>query len=360
MSLKAEWIPMASSPSQRISPRRSGHTAFTTTTPSSTAFVFGGYIEEDPAKEGDMPFRDVRNDLWKWKDGAWQLQSPSGDIPGPRLATATACDNDNNKAYLFGGWDPQTPGTGGIILDTVHCLDLDSLEWNQLACTLPDGPTSRHVAVTLNQQNKILLHTFRCIDHVWIFDPNTQEFTQQATTGTSPGSLGLHTATMLDDTTLLVWGGATKDGSMTNRAFLLDTETWNWTPIAIMEEECPSARAGACLGTYSSTCAILFGGAETTPTGLNPKGDVWALHIIPQQEDNNNKNSDNTEGRWEKLLEEKSSSDDDACPEPRNAATLTPAVATGSADDCQEFLMTGGWAPFRQTWDDVFVLRLSE
>ena len=342
MALKAEWVPMAASASQRISPRRSGHTAFTVD--GTSVFVFGGYIEIDPTKNGETPFREVRNDLWKWNTDAFEEQKGmKGDIPGPRLATGTACVGD--KAYLFGGWDPQTPGSGGIILDTVHCLDLKTMEWS-LVCHLPDGPTSRHVALAFGG-DKVLIHNHRCTDHVWIFDPKTRKFTEKPTSGEGPGSLGLHAATMLDDKTLLIWGGAAKDGRMSDRSYRLNLETWKWELIKV--EACPSARAGACLGTYDSNCAILFGGAETTDKGLNPKGDVWALYLSP----------DSNKGRWEKLLEERPvEADDTFRPGPRNAATMTPIVSDD--EKCKQFLLTGGWAPFRKTWDDVFVLRVSE
>lgn len=351
MSLNAEWISIPSA--DKISPRRSGHTAFSVG-PSSPTFVFGGYIEQDAAQEGDPVVREVRNDLWKWDDAiqSWKQVEQSGTIPGPRLATASAVAN--GKAYLFGGWDPQTPGTGGIILDTVHCLDLESMEWSYLM-DLPDGPTSRHVALALTGEysNKILIHNHRCTEHVWIFDPQEQQFTKQPTTGDSPGSIGLHTATMLDENTLLVFGGAAKDGVMSNKSYLLNLKTWEWNLVDIgsSDQPCPSPRAGACLCAYTSNtmkCGILFGGAETTETGLNPKGDVWALNI-----DDSKKNS----GHWE-LLKDYEESQESEQPEPRNAATLTQI---SSEDDAtKKFLLTGGWAPFRCTWDDVFVLNLKE
>lgn len=346
MSLKAEWIPLPNA--QKISPRRSGHTAFSAG-PSSPAYVFGGYIEEDdPSKEGTpfRPFhREVRNDLWAFEDGSWKEQTTTGDIPGPRLATATAVVGGN--AYLFGGWDPQTREDGGIILETVHKLDLETMEWSYLV-DLPDGPASRHVALALPNGN-ILVHNHRCTDHVWIFDPETKEFTQQDTTGESPGSVGLHTATLFGESTVLVWGGATKDGTMSNRAHVLDLKTWTWSEVKVdNDKDCPSPRAGACLCAYSCTpeekIACLFGGAETTESGLNPKGDVWALHL-----------TDTSNGRWELLLGDKEEGDS-SVPEPRNAATLTQ-IASGGAT---KFILTGGWAPFRQTWDDAFLLSISD
>jgi len=54
------------------------------------------------------------------------------------------------------------------------------------------------------------------------------------------------------------------------------------------------------------------------------------------------------------LLNEKQG---EAFPEPRNAATLSP-FDEGQDMDTSKFLLTGGWAPFRRTWDDVFILSI--
>lgn len=352
MALEAEWMSYPSA--NRISPRRSGHTAFTAG-PSDPCFVFGGYIEKDPDKEGEPCFREVRNDLWNWNDKAqnWEEAITTGDIPGPRLASASAVATDG-KAYLFGGWDPETAGTGGSILESVHSLDLASLEWTKLMKDLPDGPTSRHVAVALTQRQektKILVHNHRSTDHVWLFDPETGDFTKQVTTGDSPGSLGLHTATMLDDSTLLLFGGAAKNGEMSNKSYILNTKTWKWNKVEIDETSCPSPRAGACL-VSCTTNGILFGGAETTETGLNPKGDVWALRLSDVK-------SGVYKGTWTMLLDDKKDTVDSTIwPEPRNAATLSPIASDDPGTT--KFLMTGGWAPFRKTFDDVFVLSIKE
>lgn len=342
-ALKAEWIPL--SKAQKISPRRSGHTAFFA---DPNAFAFGGYVEEDPNEDGQPYGRHVKNDLWKWEETkkSWTQQRPKGDVPGPRLATASAVVNGN--AYLFGGWDPQTAGTGGVILEEVHKLDLENLEWSLLT-KLPDGPSSRHVALAL-PDSKILIHNHRSTDHVWIFDPEKGEFTKQPTTGESPGSVGLHTATLLDDNSLLMFGGAAKNGEMSNQSHVLDLKTWEWKRVELEGDakNCPSPRAGACMCAYSSgdiKCGILFGGAETTDSGLNPKGDVWALHL-----------PGSGKGRWELLLGDKEAGDS-SVPEPRNAASLT--MINSGSDGSAKYLMTGGWAPFRETWDDVWTLSIS-
>jgi hypothetical protein len=335
-SLTAEWIQLQ--PSQRIAPRRSGHAAFVV---DKSPFVFGGYVEEDTKDAESMPNRYVVNDLWKWNNNKeWISVEATGDIPGPRLVTAMASVQD--KAYMFGGWDPESAGDGGAILDTVHELDLSNggASWKKLDVTMPGGPTSRHVAVTIPSTGTILIHTHRCKDFVLLFDPATGEFREQPTTGSCPSSRGLHAAAMMDETTVCIFGGAAKDQSMSNESFLLDTDTWNWTKI-IPSGDVPSARAGPCLcsGTSNSNkCVVLFGGAEANETGLKPRADVWALSMESQE--------------WTLLVDDKDG------PPPRNAATLTEIDLAGQSG--KGFLLTGGWAPFVQTWDDCYLLRFND
>ncbi len=204
-----EWKKLPSA--NLLSPPRSGHCSFCA---NNQAFVFGGYAE-DP---NDISHRYVVNDLWQYDDTAekWnQVEFPSDTttLPGPRLASAAA--TLHNKAYLFGGWDPQTQGTGGVILDDVHEYDLSTQKWKKLDCTLPDGPTSRHVAAAINDQT-IVLHTHRCSDHVLLFDGTS--FSKQPVTGDSPSSRGLHAACVVGKQ-LYVFGGAAQDQTMSNEVF---------------------------------------------------------------------------------------------------------------------------------------------
>ena len=209
-SWHAQWERL--DPPHRIAPKRSGHASFGIL---DQHYVFGGYVEEE---EG--PKRYVVNDLWNWKGNSWKQLEPSGDVPGPRLVSAAAILND--KAYLFGGWDPQTEGTGGVILDDVWELNLKTLAWKRIGESFPDGPCSRHVAVAIG--DRILIHNHRCVDYVYLFDPITQSFIKQPTSGTCPSPRGLHAAVTVDDSTLVFFGGAAQTGTMSTETFALDVE----------------------------------------------------------------------------------------------------------------------------------------
>ena len=133
IGLKAEWIPIQSN----ISPSRLRHTSFTTATTtnssSTTSFSFEGYIKED--NEGHMqsylfgPYYYAPNDLWNWGNNSWrEAKEVTGNIPSPILVSAPAVinDNNNNKAHLFGGWNPTTTHDNNTIFNTIHSLDLKS------------------------------------------------------------------------------------------------------------------------------------------------------------------------------------------------------------------------------------------
>lgn len=288
-------------------PKRSGHTAFLT---PSGPMIFGGYAEDDPST------RYTIQDLWSWDEGRWRKKESTGEIPEPRLVAASAVSG--GKAYLFGGWNPATPPG---ILDDVHELDLDTLVWKKLDCTMPDGPTSRHVAVALGDGN-ILLHTHRCKDYVLLFDPKNCSFRKQETSGPCPSSRGLHGACRVDDDTVLLFGGAAQDQTMSGETFLLNIKTWTFKRIT----DGPSPRAAPCLSNVGPGQAVLFGGATSGETGLQPLNDLWAFQA----------------DKWTRI-------ETHVMPPGRNAATLFPISD-------REFVLTGGWRPFVETHDDCFIL----
>eukprot|EP00978_Attheya_sp_CCMP212_P000536 scaffold1050_cov51-Attheya_sp.AAC.8 len=370
-SIRAEWkCHKQAGGCSHIDPPRSGHVAFHDPQ-TGVLHAFGGYAEvgED---------RFVVNDLWKFAPpessepsapwGWTQVKQKEETIPGPRLVSAVAHVGENKKAVLLGGWDPQTEGTGGIILDDVHLLDTDHAEYKWIALAgapMPDGPTSRHVALSL-QGNKAMVHTHRCTDHVLVLqqegsNPDDYKWTKQATTGPAPSPRGLHVACQSGIYAVL-FGGAAQDGNMSNEVYILNTSTWHWTkPSPTISSDIsgasPSPRASPCMVKLESDGKdedmhrfIVFGGAERSETqGLMGKSDVWLLSVSISKETI----------EWTPLL----SSDDEigSCPPGRNAATLShvPTWPNMSTKDETVFLLQGGWAPFRKTWDDVWTLHIS-
>ena len=372
----AEWIDLqsliSSPPPGQIEPPRSGANTISC---GGKILSFAGYAEENV---GASLVRYVVNDLWEFlpyqqenSEWGWTQRLATGadeESPGPRLAFAMTALPSSSNAFVLGGWDPQVPGTGGVILDDVSMLNSDSLKWskptdaekNKLS-TIPDGPTSRHVAVALSDDT-ICLHNHRCDDHVFLLqtssdDENKVRWQRQKTSGEAPSSRGLHCAAAIG-TNMCIFGGAAQSGSMSNEAFVLDSTTWKWTKIDGGEKG-PAPRAGACLCALDDNSVLLFGGAMPTEGGLLGLNDVWVLHVDDLK---------TGKGRWECLIEHKIVENDSssAFPPGRNAATLSEIDATmlpvgiTSAKSDKFYILQGGWAPFRKTYNDLFVLQISK
>lgn len=363
-SIDAKWTDLSHQEVNIVTPPRSGHVAFAPLDEPYSPRIFGGYIEEKDGSTGEIT-RYAGNDMWRWGgvDRGWSKVDYADEnvMPQPRLAAAMCLVND--RPVLFGGWDPQTPGTGGVVLDTLEEFDTKSTAWkaNVIDARIPDGPTSRHVAVNLPDGTAII-HNHRCTDHVMIYSDSG--FHKQSTTGPAPSSRGLHAATVAGNKAV-IFGGAEQSGTMDNEVFMLDTRTWEWRQIQIENSKCiPCPRAAPCFVTAADNCVLLFGGAEATSTGLNPRGDLWALHFDP----------DEGVGRWELLVDDKGGGGSvlEGCPPPRNAATLSeiepsPTSTTAEAWDVpaedgeirKSFVLQGGWHPFVRTYNDCFILSVS-
>ena len=338
--ISARWEKHSSS---SPSPPRSGHVAFHL---GNVPFIFGGYAEETDSSNGKE--RYVVNDLWKFIsfEKGWEkvpYDNNNKNKLTPRLVAAAARLED--KAVIFGGWDPQVAGTGGEILEDVfsfecsnHKNDSICLD-NQNLPPFPTGPTSRHVAVSLDDST-ILIHDFRCNEYVWLFTMD-EKWIQQPVKGSGPSSRGLHCASILDGKHVLLFGGSDKQGQMSCETFLLDTNEWEWTKIEPSSAD-PCGRAGASLVSLSDQSgAILFGGAKSTDGGgLQGLNDLWYFSLDTKT--------------WTEIQVV------DSIPPGRNAATLSLLNQPDTDDNNDIFLLCGGWQPFVETHNDVWSLHITK
>jgi hypothetical protein len=353
-----EWVNVGTKIGNIIPPR-SGHVAFEL---HGKVFVFGGYAEESPEN------RYPTNDLWAYdpakEDSSWSKVDCSSPPQQRLAAAAVTCrlDGQTTAGIVLGGWDSQEAGTGGVILQDLQVFTENGEEnaWKELGMDL-EQPTSRLCAVTLDgpsSPSQVLIHNHRCIDHVVILDLESSKLIKQPTTGTPPSARGLHVIALLRNRNKLVlFGGAAQDGTMSNEVFILDTLTWTWDKVQI-EGDAPSPRASPCLVALDETTCLLYGGASRTEDGgLHGCSDTWLLELI-----SNDPAGESTEAKWTLLYQDGSPES----PPGRNAASLTPIskpyILKDDYDDkeMQYFLLTGGWYPFRTTYSDNFVLKVSK
>jgi len=301
-------------------PRVSGHSSATV---DDRVFLFGGLTGNAGSP--------CTGNLWAHQHGEWKHVDSDG--PGPRMYSAAAVLGEN--MYLLGGWDPGAPKSGGTFLEDMWELNGETLEWTVMDDhKLPCGPVSRHAACTVG--NQIVMHTFR---GVFTFDGT--KWTEQATTGEAPEGLSMCAMTPLSDSSLLLFGGSTKTQQLSSDAFVLDTNTWEWTKLDTAGDAIPSPRASPCASQCGDHQAIVFGGASLSAggyeggAGLQAQDDTWLLTV-----------GNNHKACWDRV-----DFADGSSPNARLAATLSPT------SDEDVMMLQGGWDPKGETFEDTWMLK---
>ena len=207
---------------------------------------------------------------------------------------------------------------------------------DKLSC----GPVSRHAACTVG--NKMVMHTFRGILVKTASEDGGSLWMEQATTGDGPEGLSMCAMAPLSDNSLLIFGGSTKTQQLSADAFVLNTDTWEWTKLVIDGDNgSPEARASPCAAQCGENQCVIFGGAclggggYEGGAGLQAQDDTWHLTV-----------KDGKKAAWELV---KAAGDG---PKARLAATLSPLPSSGGG-----LLLAGGWDPKGGTFDDAWILR---
>jgi hypothetical protein len=339
---KADRPPGVSSPTFSPPPQVSGHVAVSSPGIPSI-FLFGGLT--GPAGS------PVTDSLYEYDVGGWreitEKKGPLAKTPRQRMYSASCIleDESDSSLYLFGGWDPGTPGSGGEFLNDVWKLDLVTKEWQEVGTELP-FPVSRHSACTVG--NMIVIHTYQGVLVFQNDDSGRVTLVRQETTGDCPEGLSMCAQVPLGNTGVLIFGGSTKTQQLSNDAYYLDTTKWKWTRLSNVGEA-PCARASPCAAAAHDTenQAVIFGGASIGSTGyeggkgLVPLGDTWLVTV------------DKAAGtaQWTQIVVT------GVGPEARLAATLTCIYGEGG----KRMLLQGGYdSTAKHTFRDPWILRLEE
>jgi len=240
---------------------RCAHT--TSSVGSGKLFVFGGW-------NGTRMLNDLQ--VFHYEAMAWGRPVTTGIIPGPRAGhTMTAV---GSKLFIFGG------GDGNHYLNDLHILDTEVMTWSQayVAGTSP-AARSRHTMSLLGTK----MYVFgggddsRVYNDLYVLDTETMSWSRPIVKGAPPVARWGHTTTLIGDGKFLVFGG--HDGSgMLNDVHLLDTISMTWTLIqtkSIEGNTGPTARAGHTATLVSDKKVLVFGGGD----GAKILNDCWFLEI---------------------------------------------------------------------------------
>lgn len=259
-------------PSSMPSPRAAG---FASTVHRSKVWSFGGLSPDGQALDTFWNYENPE------KSDAPRVRLHADAIPHPTPRMYSTLTGVGDTLVLCGGWDPGERGSGGRFFDDIHTYNVSSECWQRSSAVIPDGPISRHVAArTIN--NEVLIHSFRDIDRVMLFDPVTDSIRKQKTTGDSPKKLSMQASAVVGFN-LVVYGGATKYHKMSNELYTLDMRTWVWTRRIPGTQE-PGQIASSAMASVGHDSFLMFGGAciksdYASGAGLVPSNALWLAKL---------------------------------------------------------------------------------
>lgn len=333
---KADHPPGVTSPTFSPPPRVSGHVA-ASSPGNPNVYLFGGLT--GPA---GSPTTDS---LYEYDVGGWREITPKEGplVESPRQRMYSAAGILDGAMYLFGGWDPGAPGSGGEFLKDIWKLDLVTKEWHNTGIELP-YPVSRHAACVVG--DRIIIHTYQGI-LVFQQEGSSGKITAQETSGSGPDGLSMCAQVPLGDAGVLIFGGSNQTQQLSDATYYLDTATWKWTELKNSGDATPSARASPCAAAISDNQAVVFGGASIGGDGyeggkgLMPLSDSWLV----------------TADRAAGTAEWKQVAMTDVGPEARLAASLTCIYGEGG----NRLLLQGGYdSTSKETFGEPWVLSIKE
>lgn len=288
--------------SNTAGPAISGHS---TAVVRDRLYLFGGLL----GSAGSA----ASNKTWVY-DGIWEEVDASG--PSRRMYSAAAELDD--AVYIFGGWDPDKPGSGGTFKDDVWKFDTRRCTWQEVS-KMPKA-VSRHAACRVN--DAIVVCTFR---ETLVYERG--QLRVQPTSGVPPAGLSMCACSAINGE-LVVFGGATRTQEMTNDVYVLNMHNWTWRK-QLARGDIPTKRAGASLCSIDATKCLMYGGGSLGASGLRGLDDLYMLTVYEDM------------AQWVKL-----------------PAETTQGRVASSLDALDNMtILHGGWNPqTMETYDSTFTL----
>uniref|UniRef100_A0A3B4A134 Uncharacterized protein n=1 Tax=Periophthalmus magnuspinnatus TaxID=409849 RepID=A0A3B4A134_9GOBI len=219
---------------------RMGHTAVYDPD-SQQIFMFGG-------SKNKTWFNDVHIlDTCSWR---WTMVEALGQVPP---LSYHSCTLFRGELWVLGGVFPRPHPQPDECSDALYIFDPQLSIWYQPIVTGDKpAPRSGHSACLMQQRNLYVFggwDTPLCFNDMHMLDLGLMEFSAVSTYGKAPSPRSWHGSAVLSDSKFLIHGGYNGNQALGD-AFIFDTDTNTWTEVALPELHLP--RAGHTIITMES------------------------------------------------------------------------------------------------------------
>lgn len=248
--------------------------------------VFGG--ERNSSVEGEL---DILSDIMVLDTECFLWYPPVTRGTAPAARSGHTCSVLGSDVVVFGG------SKGRNRQSSVHVLDCEEWIWRNVKVegTVPKARTY-HSAVTVGEDKIVYFggnDSKKSFDGVVVLRKEEKngdtvwKWEEPAVTGVAPQARTGHSATLLPDGKILIFGGwdpqqAGAPQIVFNDAFLLDTAKWAWQPTTFSGESATErARVGHTTVLDDDGLVLIFGGQSRSEQRLK---EICTMRVSTKQE----------------------------------------------------------------------------
>ncbi|MCD6461884.1 MAG: hypothetical protein J7L61_03985 [Thermoplasmata archaeon] len=273
-SVDYSWMPI---PQTNVRPPPRSKYALTCTSELGIALLFGG-SDGLGGLYGDTWVYYTNGDEW------FNFTTPAFPSPSPRRGAAIAFCPDNDRFYMFGGYD-------GSMANDTWTFAIDTMRWFKLSP--PTHPPAREGGRMVYDPDTGNIFLFggktstSYLNDVWVLNTTTEEWTE-IFPGAGPAARAYHAMTYSEDSNgILVYGGMTWGSLPLGDTWVFNTTLETWTNKTSGTE--PSPRFGVSMTMLNSAGDIILQGGDNGSQVFsntyiyNATRNVWEpLHVMEE------------------------------------------------------------------------------
>jgi len=236
--------------------------------------IFGGATGS--GRLNDLYILNTEPSVWEWTS----VKPSTNVVPAPRARVGMDALSNGTQAILFGGREGFR-FLGDRYYNDIHVFDASRMEWIEVknrGFTNPP-PRSGHSAHIVNDRQLMIFggleDSKQYYNDTWLFDLPSETWVRPPYASVSKPCAREDQASCRFNNNVVIYGGQSDKGTFLNDVHIFDSTSLQWRSPINTGGASPGCRAGSSMAVVNDTSLLLFGG----DMGFSYKNDSHILEV---------------------------------------------------------------------------------